>query len=82
MDIRTPIGLLFTILGVVIGLYGLITIGSEKTYAPSLGINLNLWSGICLLAFGLFMLLPALRAQKKKAAESGSAGKKEEAPRV
>ena len=81
LDIRIPIGLLFSILGIVIGGYGLLTMGSE-IYKRSLGSNLNLWSGIVLLAFGLFMLIPAIRAQKRKARETGpAAGKPEEAKR-
>ncbi len=67
LDIRIPIGLLFSILGVVIGGYGVATMGSE-IYKRSLGTNLNLWTGLGCLAFGLLMLLPALKAQKKKAA--------------
>jgi hypothetical protein len=81
LDIRIPIGLLFSILGVVIGGYGLVTMGSD-IYVKSLGRNLNLWTGLGLLAFGLVMLLPALKAQKRKAAAAAAAAAKpQEAPR-
>ncbi len=70
-DIRLPIGLLFTIVGALITLYGLFTRGAAM-YQRSLGININVWSGICLTVFGVLMLVMALRAQgaDKKAAES------------
>jgi hypothetical protein len=63
-DIRFPIGLLFTIIGVLITVFGLATSGSE-IYRHSLGINLNIWSGICLIIFGMLMLAMAIRAQNK-----------------
>ena len=82
LDIRIPIGLLFTILGAVIGGYGLFTMGGE-IYERSLGTNLNLWTGLGCLAFGLVMLLPAIKAQKKKAAaEAAGSDKPEEANRT
>jgi hypothetical protein len=63
-DIRFPIGLLFTIIGVLIAIFGLATRGSE-IYKHSLGININIYSGICLTVFGVIMLAMAIRAQKK-----------------
>lgn len=54
-DLRTPIGLLFSILGTLLVGYGLITFGSEM-YARSLGMNMNLGWGAVLLVFGLAML--------------------------
>lgn len=54
LDIRTPIGLMFTILGVLVTGYGLVS--SKAIYARSLGINVNLWWGLVLLAFGLLFL--------------------------
>jgi uncharacterized membrane protein YidH (DUF202 family) len=59
-----PIGLLFSIIGVIITIFGFITKGSEM-YRHSLYININLYSGICLLVFGLLMTVLALNAQKK-----------------
>jgi hypothetical protein len=63
-DIRLPIGLLFAIIGVVITIFGLATGGSE-IYNRSLGINVNIWSGICLTIFGVIMLAMAFRAQNR-----------------
>jgi hypothetical protein len=64
LDIRMPVGLLFTFLGIVLTIFGFATKGSE-IYKHSLGININVYSGICLLIFGVFMLTMALRAQRK-----------------
>jgi hypothetical protein len=55
LDIRTPIGLMFSIFGVLLAGYGLATRGSE-IYQRSLGYNINLEWGVVLLAFGLVML--------------------------
>ncbi len=59
-DLRTPIGLLFTILGALLLGYGLLTAGSDM-YARSLGTNVNLGWGAVLLVFGLGMLWLARR---------------------
>jgi hypothetical protein len=54
VDIRTPIGLMFTILGVLVTGYGIVS--SKAIYARSFGINVNLWWGLVLLVFGLLFL--------------------------
>lgn len=60
MDLRKPIGYFFLILGVILGVYGLMTGGDAEMYRRSLGININLiWGGV-LVVFGLAMLVPAL----------------------
>ena len=63
LDLRLPIGLMFTIFGVMLTLYGLAS--DPAIYARSLGININLWWGLVLLVFGLVMLGFALRAQRR-----------------
>ena len=65
LDIRMPIGLLFSILGVIITVVGLMTRGNEM-YNHSLGININIYSGIGLIIFGGWMLFMAISAQSKK----------------
>jgi len=55
LDIRTPIGLMFSIFGVLLLGYGLMTRGSE-IYQRSLGLNINLEWGAVLLLFGFVML--------------------------
>lgn len=54
-DLRLPIGILFSLIGLVLGIEGLITRGSSG-YDRSLGININLWWGCVLILFGAVML--------------------------
>jgi hypothetical protein len=65
LDIRLPIGLLFSIFGVLLIGYG--ALGDGSIYARSLGVNINLWWGIIMLAFGLVMFLLGKRGTKLKA---------------
>ena len=67
LDLRLPIGLYFTILGVMLGAYGLITASNVKMYERSLDMNINLIWGVVLLVFGLAMLIPSLLDRKKNA---------------
>lgn len=64
LDIRVPIGLLFTIVGALLASYG--WFGDAALHARSLGINMNLWWGLVLLSFGGVMLLLARRARLAK----------------
>jgi len=64
VDIRIPIGLMFTIIGVIISGMGLVTISDTEMYQKSLGVNVNLIMGVLMLLFGLVMLLFALRKKK------------------
>jgi len=66
LDIRLPIGLMFTLLGAILSIYGVITASDKAAQERSLGININLWWGLFILAFGLFMLLLARLAKKKE----------------
>ncbi len=54
LDVRIPIGLLFTMMGAALAIFGLLSDG--RIYQRSLGININLQWGIVMLAFGLLML--------------------------
>jgi hypothetical protein len=53
IDIRLPLGLMFSLLGAVLVIGGLV-MGNE-IYARSLGININFWWGLVLLVFGVVM---------------------------
>jgi hypothetical protein len=55
LDIRTPIGLMFGIFGLLLTGYGLMTNGSD-IYQRSLGLNVNLEWGAVMLVFGGVML--------------------------
>lgn len=56
LDIRFPIGGLFTVLGVLVAGYGLATRGDAALYERSLFVNINLIWGIVMIVFGLAML--------------------------
>ncbi len=60
-DLRLPVGLFFTLLGLLLTIFGLVS--SEAIYRRSLGINVNLAWGAVILAFGVVMLVAALRAR-------------------
>jgi hypothetical protein len=59
LDLRLPIGLMFSIFGAILLVFGLTS--DRAIYARSLGINVNLWWGVVLLVFGLVMLGFSLR---------------------
>jgi hypothetical protein len=62
LDIRLPIGLLFAILGGLLAVFGLVTgFTSGALYDRSLGININLWWGLVMLAFGIVMIVAGRR---------------------
>ena len=65
LDLRIPMGLMFTLTGLIMTLYGVATNGNAELYAKSLGINANLWWGIVLLVFGLTMFLMGRARQKR-----------------
>jgi hypothetical protein len=54
LDIRTPIGLMFTIIGALLVIASLFL--DSAVYTRSLGINVNLWWGLVMLVFGGLML--------------------------
>ena len=60
LDIRWPIGLMFTLLGVLLTVFGAI----KKSDSMSLDININLIWGVVLLVFGVLMLIGAVRGGK------------------
>ena len=67
LDIRYPIGLLFSIIGIMLAIFGLVTGSNAEMYHRSLDININLWTGLGMVIFGGFMLVFAYRTTKKKA---------------
>jgi membrane protein implicated in regulation of membrane protease activity len=64
LDLRLPIGLMFSLLGVLLTAYGLFTNGDTALYRSSLGLNINLWWGLVLFLFGAVMLAFALKARR------------------
>jgi hypothetical protein len=61
LDIRWPIGLMFTLIGALLVVYGAVV---KSDHAISLGININLIWGVILLVFGVLMLLGAVAGGK------------------
>jgi hypothetical protein len=62
LDLRLPIGLMFTIFGILLVGFGLTS--DPAIYQRSLGVNVNLWWGVVLLAFGLVMLGLVMRGRR------------------
>ena len=62
LDIRLPIGGLFTVLGLIVAGYGLATAGDAARYVRSEGININLWWGLVMLVFGVAFLWLGIRS--------------------
>jgi multisubunit Na+/H+ antiporter MnhG subunit len=69
LDIRFPIGAMFSIIGLLLAAFGLFS--SPDLYHRSLGININLWWGLALVIFGATMLWLAWR-KTAAAVRSGS----------
>ncbi len=63
LDLRLPMGLMFSIVGAMLVVFGLVS--DPAIYARSLGVNVNLGWGAVLLAFGLAMLALARRAGRR-----------------
>ena len=66
LDIKIPIGLMFSIFGIILTIMGLVTNSDTEMYRQSLGHNINLWSGLSMIVFGAFMLLTSTLIKKKK----------------
>jgi hypothetical protein len=60
LDIRWPIGLMFSLIGTLLVITGLVN-GSD---ARALNLNINLWWGVVLVVFGALMLLGASSSRK------------------
>jgi hypothetical protein len=61
LDIRLPIGLLFSVIGLLLVGFG--AFGDKEIYRRSLGLNVNLDWGLVLLVFGLIMLILGRRSR-------------------
>lgn len=70
LDLRIPVGLMFTLAGLILTGFGLATCHDNNLYAQSLGININIWWGLVLLTFGLVMSGLGVRTQMRAAQES------------
>ncbi len=62
MDLRVPSGWFFAIVGLI--LLGMGFFAPHMGAAPLTTENVNLYTGACMLVFGIFMLLMAWRATR------------------
>jgi len=63
LDLRIPMGLMFTIVGAILTIFGLVTHGSA-IYARSADMDINLVWGCVMLVFGVTMFLMGRRADQ------------------
>jgi hypothetical protein len=66
LDIKLPIGLMFSIIGLMLTIYGFFTASNAEMYNRSLHVNINLWIGATMLVFGVIMLLLVKRPKKEQ----------------
>jgi hypothetical protein len=66
LDIKVPIGLMFSILGLLLTVFGLATAGNAEMYHRSLDININLWTGLAMLVLGIALLATSRLKPAKK----------------
>ena len=64
LDVRLPIGAMFTLFGAIIAIYGMVS--DPAIYERSLGININFWWGLVMVAFGGVLLIMARRSARAK----------------
>jgi hypothetical protein len=75
LDIRLPIGLMFSLIGVLLVIQGFVTQNNVEMYKRSLGWNINLIWGGFLLLFGVFMLVMAwfgAKSAKEQASDNAT----------
>jgi hypothetical protein len=63
LDLRTPSGLFFLLNGLILACMGLFFPGAR---APLTDVNVNLYSGLFMIAFGAFLLALAWRARRAR----------------
>lgn len=80
IDIRMPIGLMFLILGGLLVAFGAVThFSNPSIYARSLDININIWWGLAMIAFGAPMYYYGTR--RRGESKTATEGQRPEAER-
>lgn len=65
LDIRYPIGMMFTLIGLLLAATGLVNGGSVSIAGLDIGLNINLAWGAVLFLFGALMWGSALRSRSQ-----------------
>ncbi|HTG59293.1 MAG TPA: hypothetical protein VMG63_07790 [Terriglobia bacterium] len=70
LDIRFPIGIILTIYGLVLAIYGVVADPASPVSDPAIAenvvrLNIDMWWGVAMLVFGLFMSALAFRASRR-----------------
>lgn len=65
LDIRYPIGYLFLVIGAILAAHGAFFASADEYASHSLGMNVNLWWGLVLVAFGAVMIVLARLGARK-----------------
>jgi membrane-bound ClpP family serine protease len=75
VNIKLPIGLMFSILGILLVIHGLLTASDTGMYDKSMDINVNLWTGLFMVVVAAVLLvsLALERQSAKKARENKTA---------
>jgi len=63
LDIRFPIGIIFTVYGAILIVYGLVV--DPAIFVNSVGVNIDVWWGGAMLVFGLVMGFLAFRGSPR-----------------
>ena len=65
VDMRIPMGMMFSLAGTILAAFGLAVKKTPDLYAKSLGIDAALWWGLAVLVFGLIVLTMGRRGQMR-----------------
>jgi hypothetical protein len=63
LDLRVPSGCFFTLLGLILIVSGIF---QPQLRAPLTDVNVNLYCGVLMLAFGVFLLVLARRGARSQ----------------
>lgn len=63
LDLRLPMGMMFSMIGAVLLAFGLATRTRPEIYTRSFGIDANIWWGLVVLLFGLIAIGMGRRGQ-------------------
>lgn len=63
LDLRIPMGMMFSMAGAVLFAFGLATRTRPELYSKCFGINANLWWGAAVLIFGVIVISLGRRGQ-------------------